>query len=402
MTDPTGFAGEGVNYAGGESPCAKGSYCAVSTPNGLDGAQYQGQGRFAIEARNAAQGIGDRSCTIVASSSGASGEIKPTEETFFRDSIAGRFLSDTIGKGIALFTDHNVNPLSGDIENFRGDNRAIEIIELGSNFIPFGGQEKRAATVAESIFEHVNPCKCFVAGTPVQTKHGLKPIEKIQVGDLVTARDGVTGETAWKSVLRVIRNGEKDVLRVEYVDENGKHEFLGVTHEHPFMLEGKRWVEAGKLVPGDKMMRLDGGLLIVEKIGKYKVRHHTYNLEVADFHTYFVGAMGVWVHNIDCPKVAASVAMGAKEALQAINLPARIRASGMSLPEAGKFFGWGAQKITKPLSDFSKESLESMGWTRENVSNVAEGYREINKVTPNNPSALMRAEQLESLLLLWK
>jgi hypothetical protein len=136
-----------------------------------------------------------------------------------------------------------------------------------------------------------------VAGTLVRTWYGLKPIEQVRLGDLVIARNDITGETAWKPVVRVIRNGEKDVLRVYYVDSKGKRESLGVTVEHPFMLEGKHWVEAGKLRIGDKLMRFGDGLLTVTKISKYSVGHHTYNLEIADFHTYFVGTMGVWVHN---------------------------------------------------------------------------------------------------------
>ena len=35
----------------------------------------------------------------------------------------------------------------------------------------------------------------------------------------------------------------------------------------------------------------------------YLVRHcyqHVYNIEVEDYHTYYVGTAGVWVHNADC------------------------------------------------------------------------------------------------------
>ncbi|MDN2709880.1 polymorphic toxin-type HINT domain-containing protein [Janthinobacterium sp. SUN118] len=144
------------------------------------------------------------------------------------------------------------------------------------------------------------PCRCFVAGTLVHTSTGLKKIELIKVGDLVAARDEDTGMTSWKPVVSLIRNGEKNVLRVQYVDVGGKSEVLGVTPEHPFMLEGKRWVSAGELKPGDKIMSLGGALLTVKRISKYSVRHHTYNFEVADFHTYFVGKKGAWVHNAPC------------------------------------------------------------------------------------------------------
>ena len=310
MTDPTGFVG--ATDATTNSITGAGLYnstagwcsgdCVVTFPNGRTNAQLgDGVGNYPDQGDSTNRA---GQCYPVKSSSagtGGSGDfIRPTPPNWFTDSIAGNIASDTIGKAVALFGDRHVNPLSGELENFDGDNRAIAVIGIGSNFFPVAGQEKRAATLGEAILSFFNPCKCFVAGTPVQTSHGLKPIEKIQVGDYVTARDEATGEVAWKPVLRVIRNGEKDVLRVQYIDENGKRESLGVTPEHPFMLEGMHWVEAGKVVSGDKIMRLNGGLLTVEKISKYKVRHHTYNLEVADFHTYFVGTMGVWVHNTNC------------------------------------------------------------------------------------------------------
>jgi RHS repeat-associated protein len=97
--------------------------------------------------------------------------------------------------------------------------------------------------------------------------------------------------------------------------------------------------------------------------------------------------------------VAAKSADGVKQALQKVNLPARIEASGMKNAEAGKYFGWGpAGRMDKSLDAFSRKSLESDGWTSDNIANVAAGYREVAKITPGNPSALPRAEQLESLL----
>jgi RHS repeat-associated protein len=148
----------------------------------------------------------------------------------------------------------------------------------------------------------LNPCKCFVAGTIVQTKYGPMAIEKLKVGDLVAARDENSGETAFKPVVRLVRNGEKKVVRLTFVNADGKAESLGVTLEHPFMVDGKHWVPAGQLKPGDRLMTLGGGLLTVRGVAKYGVRHHTYNFEVADFHTYFVGSEGAWVHNAGpCP-----------------------------------------------------------------------------------------------------
>ncbi len=100
---------------------------------------------------------------------------------------------------------------------------------------------------------------------------------------------------------------------------------------------------------------------------------------------------------------ATKTAVGVKESLQAVNLSSRIEVSGMRTAEAGKYFGWGpAGRMDKPLTAFSRDSLESAGWTRDTIANVAAGYREVAKITPGNASALPRAEQLESLINLFK
>ncbi|MGC4013360.1 MAG: RHS repeat-associated core domain-containing protein [Luteolibacter sp.] len=78
------------------------------------------------------------------------------------------------------------------------------------------------------------------------------------------------------------------------------------------------------------------------------------------------------------------------------NLVGRIAESGMSVREAGQFFGWGNKEITKDIASFTREGLESAGWTKERLLNVARGYRKIAQVTPNK-SAPLRAQQLESL-----
>ncbi len=101
--------------------------------------------------------------------------------------------------------------------------------------------------------------------------------------------------------------------------------------------------------------------------------------------------------------IESATAISSKDALAAVNLSGRINASGMGTSEAGKFFGWkGNGQIDKPLSAFSPQSLEAAGWTRDRLANVAQGYREIAHITPQNPSAVPRAEQLEAMTRLWK
>lgn len=76
---------------------------------------------------------------------------------------------------------------------------------------------------------------------------------------------------------------------------------IRTTLEHPFYVQGKGWLPAAKLVPGDLLSSDDGRWVAVEEVydsGEFDV---VFNLRVADWHTYFVGGEGwgfsVWAHN---------------------------------------------------------------------------------------------------------
>ncbi|WP_086932709.1 polymorphic toxin-type HINT domain-containing protein [Agarilytica rhodophyticola] len=138
---------------------------------------------------------------------------------------------------------------------------------------------------------------CFVEGTLVHTQDGLKPIEDINVGDLVVSKNDITGENDWKRVSQLFINYGKTVFDVTVTTDDGQQEVLGATHEHPFWAEGKGWVKAGELVAGDRVHLRDGQLASISSVKTREGQHTTYNFEVEDFHTYFVGERGVWVHN---------------------------------------------------------------------------------------------------------
>lgn len=149
--------------------------------------------------------------------------------------------------------------------------------------------------------------QCFIAGTPVHTKDGVKAIEDIKVGDWVASRDELTGKTDWKPVTRLFRNHDKATLHITLANPDGHAETLGATVEHPFHVEGKGWVQAGALQAGDTISGLTpAATQRVVSITQDGQRHETYNFEVADYHTYFVGADGLWVHN-SCRDIFNSV-----------------------------------------------------------------------------------------------
>ena len=74
---------------------------------------------------------------------------------------------------------------------------------------------------------------------------------------------------------------------------------IDTTSNHPFYVIGKGWVTAGELEVGDEVYRLDGSTAVVtgSELERLTESIKVYNLEVEDYHTYFVGDVPVLVHN---------------------------------------------------------------------------------------------------------
>ena len=144
------------------------------------------------------------------------------------------------------------------------------------------------------VFSMFNPT-CFTGDTEVYTSDGLVCIEEIQVGDSVWAYNPETGETELKEVLNVWVKETDEILHVSASDG----ETIDTTTNHPFYVDGKGWVAAGDLEVGDTLVTVDGNEVEVTDLELEKLAEpiFVYNLEVEDFHTYFVGEYGVLVHN---------------------------------------------------------------------------------------------------------
>ena len=136
--------------------------------------------------------------------------------------------------------------------------------------------------------------QCFIAGTLVATETGYVTIENIKVGDLVWAHDPETGETALKPVVQTFRNETTEWI---HVTVNG--ETLTCTPEHPFYVPKKGWTSAIDLRAGDILVMLNGEYVVVEQVQHELLEspETTYNFEVEDYHTYYVGEKSVLVHN---------------------------------------------------------------------------------------------------------
>ena len=88
-----------------------------------------------------------------------------------------------------------------------------------------------------------------------------------------------------------------------YLPNNTENREIGMKQEHEsYITLSEKWVSACKLKSGDKVLLSDGkyGIIVSVKIEEFEIPETTYNFEVEDFHTYFVGENPVCVHNSGC------------------------------------------------------------------------------------------------------
>lgn len=131
---------------------------------------------------------------------------------------------------------------------------------------------------------------CLAAGTVVWTELGPASVEKICVGDRVLSQHLGTGELAYKPVLRTTVRPAGQLIRIEAGSES-----IQASGGHPFWVSGKGWVKARQLRAG-MLLHLATGAVEVRATGLGK-SERSFNMVVADFHTYFAGNAKILSHD---------------------------------------------------------------------------------------------------------
>lgn len=148
-------------------------------------------------------------------------------------------------------------------------------------------------SVDQSI-ERTRLCSCFGKGTPVHTIEGIRPIEQVQMGDLVLSQDTTSGSLVYRPIVATHHNPPSKTFEVRM---NG--ETIVSSEFHRFWLAGRGWVMARDLRVGD-VIRALGQTAEVEAIDEGEVQP-VYNLDVADSRSFFVGKLGALVHDNSLP-----------------------------------------------------------------------------------------------------
>lgn len=207
---------------------------------------------------------------------------------------------------------------------------------------------------------------CIAAGVPVATARGLVPVESVAVGDTVMTRAGFKTVTATRSA------GVKFVLRI--VAEFGE---VRCTADHRVWVEGRGWVFAGSIRPGDIVTTMSAArrarVLFVEPDGSSP----TYDLTVDGAHEFFAG--GILVHN--CDEFASFPGVGGSDGATAFD---NLRLA-MRLPVPGdmpRMILTTTPRRTKAMFDILDQSerpefgiVVTKGTTYENLANLADTFR---------------------------
>lgn len=144
-----------------------------------------------------------------------------------------------------------------------------------------------------------SPGHCFIVETLVLTSLGNKKIEDIEIGDEVWAYDEETGEKKLKKVVDLLRNKTKKWVHLLFEFENGTIEEIVCTEGHPFYVNNLGWIKSIDLLENDSVLMYNNckANVLKKEIEELEVEETTYNFEVSDYHTYYVGENSILVHN---------------------------------------------------------------------------------------------------------
>jgi hypothetical protein len=149
-------------------------------------------------------------------------------------------------------------------------------------------------------------CECLTAGTQILTSNGLRSIEKMTVGDLVLSKNSLTGELTFKPVIRTTIRPAAKLVSVELENET-----IRCSQGHPFWVSGQGWLMARELQAGMSLHTSDG-LATIKSVAS-SGEEDTYNLIVADFHTYFVGDHAILSHDVTMREPAEVAVPGSSQ-----------------------------------------------------------------------------------------
>jgi hypothetical protein len=187
--------------------------------------------------------------------------------------------------------------------------------KIPRNFNQVFSRYVRTADEGRSVPTFANRCtsgNCFAPGTLVLMANGnSKVIEDVERGEWIITDDPNDNEPPKPTKVEwLIRNRTDRLYTVEW-DRDGDGRTVAhvrATSEHPFYALGRGWTPAKDLQPGDRIQTHQQRTVTVTGNHAWIAPSATYNLDVGEPHTYFVGNSESWllVHNAEYDTVPYS------------------------------------------------------------------------------------------------
>jgi hypothetical protein len=147
---------------------------------------------------------------------------------------------------------------------------------------------------------------CLAGGTPILTQRGPVAIERIRIGDLVFSQHPETGEVKLQPVLRTTVREPSPLVRIVIGEV-----VLRASGGHPFWVAGRGWLRARQLEPGMRVHGL-GQSAEVREVKVEEKPTRSFNLVVANFHTYFVAPGQILSHDNSAAESTTTTVPGLK------------------------------------------------------------------------------------------
>jgi hypothetical protein len=258
--------------------------------------------------------------------------------------------------------------------NLKGGSRLPQIRwdEAAKKFVPVSEQWQ---SYTYKDFGVKDPC--FPPGTIVKTPHGDRKIEELSVGDIVCSFDMGRREMVSSKVAAMHRNWTRRLATARI----GGWE-VTATRMHAFWVESAAaWMPARAFWPGMTVRSLDARELAVEGVEIADAVSATYNLEIAETHTYFVGEPGILVHNGGGDSIWASTT---KQDVRIYQVIERRLQGGLEIEEPVAVEAdipiYGGKTVETPEERFAGHLAEKPDWKAKwkagklRIQVVAEGY----------------------------
>jgi RHS repeat-associated protein len=180
----------------------------------------------------------------------------------------------------------------------------------GAGALLKGVGSKVLSSVEEDVSSHLNlegtTCS-FTPQTVVATRQGKQAIGKVQVGERVLAYNPKTGKMELEPILHVWIHSDNDLIDLTLTtttkEPDGKvmktSELIHTNQKHPFFTIEHGFLPVGQIKLGMHVLRADGRIGVVTGWKVVPGTKTMYNLEVAQDHTFTVGA-GQWVVHNEC------------------------------------------------------------------------------------------------------